>query len=75
MLPDLSFAPLGLRKWQEFRRLGQRAEKRNKQQRIRRNKAAIQDVEQAEWPGLVRALAIVDRCLTCNARLAYHLGK
>jgi hypothetical protein len=33
------------------------------------------DGEQAEWPRLVRALAIVDQCLTCKARLAYHLGK
>jgi hypothetical protein len=28
-----------------------------------------------EWPRLVRALAIVDQCLTCKARLAYHVGK
>jgi len=41
----------------------------------RRNKAGIQGGEQAEWPRLVRAMAIVDQCLTCKARLAYHLSK
>jgi len=29
----------------------------------------------AKRPRLVGAMAIVDQCLTCKARLAYHLGK
>lgn len=33
---------------------------------IRRNEAAIQGGEKAEWPRLVRALAIVDQRLTCK---------